>query len=171
MVREGRGGLGGGDRLSPPRPPPPLPEPGPPRRWAGPGEGKEAGREAGIACGPPPSQSPAPRAAGRGPESGRAGFRVEAEQLRASRGVARLVTSPLETNPTFLLPQVSCPPPKSSSTGSTSASRHHSVLQKRSKKQAHILRRSKLRPQKFSEQTLAKQWYKSTHGDYYRAWP
>ncbi|XP_044100302.1 synapsin-1-like [Neovison vison] len=31
--------LRGGERLSPPRPPPPSSEPGPPRRWAGPREG------------------------------------------------------------------------------------------------------------------------------------
>ena len=31
-----------------------------------------------------------------------------------------------------------------------------------------VLRRSKLRPSKFSEQTLAKQWYISTHGEHYR---
>ncbi|XP_044922505.1 tropomyosin-1, isoforms 33/34-like isoform X2 [Mustela putorius furo] len=31
--------LRGGERLSPPRPPPPSSEPGPLRRWAGPGEG------------------------------------------------------------------------------------------------------------------------------------
>lgn len=102
----------------------------------------------------PPCRSPALRAAGRGlgrrrrrgPRADRPRVKVPPPAPRAgpkereggvSRG-GRAATSlswcgahshsPLETKPTFLLPQVSCPPPKTSSTGSTSASRHHSVL-------------------------------------------
>lgn len=70
VVREGRGGFGGGERLSPPRPPPSS-EPSSPRRWAGPREGGRRGARAG----PPPGYSPAPYAVGRGPESEGGGAR------------------------------------------------------------------------------------------------